>query len=64
MSLNDIYIKNIIMKKNLFLITEDERDRILGMHIKATASQYLSEDESQTEATDDSYLNNTSELDQ
>ena len=31
------------MKKNLFLITEDERDRILGMHKKATASQYLSE---------------------
>lgn len=34
------------MKKNLFLITEDERDRILGMHKKATASQYLSEQES------------------
>ena len=31
------------MKKNLFLITEEERERILGMHKRATASQYLSE---------------------
>ena len=33
------------MKKNLFLITEEEKNRILGMHIKATSSQYLSEQE-------------------
>ena len=39
------------MKKNLFLITEDERERILGMHKKATASQYLSEEESVTTTT-------------
>jgi hypothetical protein len=31
------------MKKNLFLITEEEKNRILGMHMKATKSQYLSE---------------------
>jgi hypothetical protein len=31
------------MKKNLFLITEEEKNRILGMHVKATKSQYLSE---------------------
>jgi predicted secreted protein len=31
------------MKKNLFLITEEEKNRILGMHINATKSQYLSE---------------------
>jgi hypothetical protein len=31
------------MKKNIFLITEDERERILGMHKRATASHYLSE---------------------
>jgi hypothetical protein len=31
------------MKKNLFLITEEEKNRILGMHVKATSSQYLSE---------------------
>ena len=33
------------MKKNLFLITEEEKNRILGMHMKATKSQYLSEQE-------------------
>jgi hypothetical protein len=31
------------MKKNLFLITEEEKNRILGMHVNATKSQYLSE---------------------
>jgi hypothetical protein len=31
------------MKKNLFLITEEEKNRILGMHLSATKSQYLSE---------------------
>jgi hypothetical protein len=31
------------MKKNLFLITEEEKNRILGMHMKANKSQYLSE---------------------
>jgi hypothetical protein len=31
------------MKKNLFLITEEEKNRILDMHMKATKSQYLSE---------------------
>jgi hypothetical protein len=39
------------MKKNLFLITEDERERILGMHKRATASQYLSEQETVTTTT-------------
>ena len=39
------------MKKNLFLITEDERERILGMHKKATASQYLSEEDAVTTTT-------------
>lgn len=39
------------MKKNLFLITEDERERILGMHKRATASQYLSEEEAVTTTT-------------
>lgn len=39
------------MKKNLFLITEDERDRILGMHKRATASQYLSEEDAVTTTT-------------
>ena len=29
------------MKKNLFLITEDERERILGLHESATKKQYL-----------------------
>jgi hypothetical protein len=33
------------MKKNLFLITEEEKNRILSMHVKATSSQYLSEQE-------------------
>lgn len=41
------------MKKNLFLITEDERDRILGMHKKATASQYLSEQETTPATTEE-----------
>jgi hypothetical protein len=31
------------MKKNLFLIAEDERDRILNMHKKASSKQYLNE---------------------
>jgi hypothetical protein len=31
------------MKKNLFLISESERERILGMHKDATRKQYLSE---------------------
>lgn len=31
------------MKKNLFLITEDEKQRILGMHETATKRVYLSE---------------------
>jgi hypothetical protein len=31
------------MKKNLFLITEDEKDRILNMHKKASLNQYLNE---------------------
>jgi len=31
------------MKKNLFLITEDEKDRILNMHKKASLKQYLNE---------------------
>lgn len=31
------------MKKNLFLITEDEKDRILNMHKKASSKQYLNE---------------------
>ena len=31
------------MTKNLFLITAEEKNRILGMHMKATKSQYLSE---------------------
>lgn len=45
------------MKKNLFIITEDERDRILGMHIKATSSQYLSEQETpQTETKPESQI--------
>ena len=39
------------MKKNLFLITEDEKDRILGMHKKATAAQYLSEEDVTTTTT-------------
>jgi len=33
------------MKKNLFVITESERERILGMHRSATNRQYLSEQE-------------------
>ena len=33
------------MKKNIFLITEDERERFLGMHKRATASHYLFEEE-------------------
>lgn len=39
------------MKKNLFVITESERERILGMHKRATASQYLSEQETVTTTT-------------
>lgn len=39
------------MKKNLFLITEDERERILGMHRKATSSHYLSEQADVTTTT-------------
>jgi len=39
------------MKKNIFLITEDERERILGMHKRATASHYLFEEESVTTTT-------------
>lgn len=39
------------MKKNLFVITESERERILGMHRRATASHYLSEQESVTTTT-------------
>ncbi len=31
------------MKKNLFLFTEDEKDRILNMHKKASLKQYLNE---------------------
>jgi len=31
------------MKKNLFLINEDEKDRILNMHKKASSKQYLTE---------------------
>ena len=36
------------MKKNLFLITEDERERILSMHKSATKTQYLSEQQAPT----------------
>jgi hypothetical protein len=39
------------MKKNLFLITEEEKNRILGMHVKATSSQYLSEQASPAPVT-------------
>lgn len=31
------------MKKNIFTISESERERILGMHLSATSRQYLSE---------------------
>jgi hypothetical protein len=39
------------MKKNLFLITEDEKDRILNMHKKASLSQYLNEQPDPTTTT-------------
>jgi hypothetical protein len=41
------------MKKNLFLITEEEKNRILGMHMKATKSQYLSEQAAPVATTTD-----------
>ena len=39
------------MKKNLFLITEDEKDRILNMHKKASSNQYLNEQSEVTTMT-------------
>ena len=39
------------MKKNLFIITENERERILGMHKNATNSQYLNLKEQEVPAT-------------
>lgn len=39
------------MKKNLFLITEDEKDRILNMHKKASSKQYLNEQPDPTTTT-------------
>jgi hypothetical protein len=39
------------MKKNLFLIAEDERDRILNMHKKASSKQYLNEQSEVTTMT-------------
>lgn len=36
------------MKKNLFILTEEEKNRILNMHISATKSQYLSEQDATT----------------
>lgn len=39
------------MKKNLFLITEDEKNRILNMHKRSTLKQYLSEQGEETTTT-------------
>ena len=43
----DIYNKIKIMHKS-FLITEEEKNRILGMHNNATSKQYLKENEEET----------------
>jgi hypothetical protein len=39
------------MKKNLFILTEEEKNRILNLHISATKSQYLSEQDATTPAS-------------
>lgn len=42
--MNDIFInKNTFMKKNLFTISEEEKSRILEMHVNATKNLYLNE---------------------